>query len=70
MRALHHWVVGQVPLLPLTTSRSEAAREYGTELACTPAPTPPASAKTDAMIGEDTLVPPTCAQVEAFELVG
>ncbi len=29
VRALHHWVVGQLPLLPDVTSKSDEACVYG-----------------------------------------
>lgn len=33
VRALHHWVVGQEPLLPLVTSNSELTCPYGSAFA-------------------------------------
>jgi hypothetical protein len=68
VRALHHCVVGQVPLLPWMTSCRlvDDPFAYGVAL-LEPLP---ASAYTAAMIGDDSLVPPHCDQLELLLLVG
>ena len=54
--AVHHWVVGHVPLDPEVTSKSVDVCAYGTAFAY-PVVLPD-SAYTEPMIGADALVPP------------
>ena len=66
--AWHHCVVGQEPLLPEVTSKREPECVYGMAFAY-PAVFP-LRAYTAAMIGEERLVPPYCAQLLLVRVVG